>query len=46
MGLGRQQAERVQFGFQISILAEESKHALAFVVLNDCRGRAPAGFPG
>ena len=43
MRLRRQQAERVQFGFEISKLPEQIEDAFAFVVFDDCRGRAPAG---
>ncbi len=43
MRLRREQAQRVQFGLQISKLTEQPKHTLALVVFNDCRSRAPAG---
>ena len=43
MRLRRQQAERVQFGFQISKLPEQLKDTFPFVVFDDCRGCALAG---
>ena len=45
MRLRRQQAERVQFGLQVSKLPEQPEHAFAFVVFDDGGGRAPAGGP-
>src|ERR1019366_4361247 len=46
MRLRGQQAERVQFGLQISKLAEQAKHTFSFVVLIAGGSSVPASIPG
>ncbi len=45
MRLRREEAERVQFGLEISKLPEQAEYAFPFVIFNDLGSCAPGGIP-